>query len=252
MQDVLREGERTQTIYQHIQNHNYKKAYDELEKLQNHIHITDDQTQRCVKSVQAYCMYHSQDYAKAADLYGKLSEIFPNDEGFKAYHAQSLLKVGQFEPAYNIANGLSTGTKDTDIAHRATIVKVAAKYELNDMPGARQDGSKWSDDQEHKMILNGCVLFKNKQYEDAAWTFQHFLDLRGFEDHPMIVYNLAVCYYMQGKIPECLDMINRIIETGFKQHHNLVDPARSDCPRRLTAMVTYIPSSTACRAVLCS
>ena len=96
------------------------------------------------------------------------------------------------------------------------------------MPGARQDGSKWSDDQEHKMILNGCVLFKNKQYEDAAWTFQHFLDLRGFEDHPMIVYNLAVCYYMMGKIPECLDNINRIIETGFKQHHNLVDPARAD------------------------
>ena len=26
MQDVLREGERTQTIYQHIQNHNYKKV----------------------------------------------------------------------------------------------------------------------------------------------------------------------------------------------------------------------------------
>ena len=77
-------------------------------------------------------MYHSQDYTKAADLYGKLSELFPNDEGFKAYHAQSLLKVGQFEPAYNIANGLSTGTKDTDIAHRATIVKVGKNKSILD------------------------------------------------------------------------------------------------------------------------
>lgn len=58
---------------------------------------------RAALSLLAYCYFHMQDYANAADMYEQLTSFYPTQDHYKLYHAQSLFKAGLYTEAAKVA-----------------------------------------------------------------------------------------------------------------------------------------------------
>lgn len=52
--------------------------------------ITESSSTRAGLSLLAYCYFHIQDFASAANYYEKLTEMFPEDKEYKLHYAQAL------------------------------------------------------------------------------------------------------------------------------------------------------------------
>lgn len=80
-------------------------------------------------SLLAYCYYSIQDFVNASDCYEQLSQIYPDQDQYKLYFAQSLYKCGLNAESMQICSQIETPS----LQFKVIQLQAAIKYAENDI-----------------------------------------------------------------------------------------------------------------------
>jgi len=195
------DGEFTKTIYTLIRNQKYQ---DVINILNNELQFAP--RSRAALSLLAYCYFHMQDYANAADMYDQLTKFYPSVDSYKLYHAQSLFKAGLYTEASKVAQQIENAEYSSKIQQ----LQVAIQYELEEIAHTKTLISQMPPDSSEAVVATGCMLFKEEKYEEARAKFQEALNTAGYQCD--VAYNIALCYYKMKQLAPSLKHIADIIE----------------------------------------
>lgn len=70
---------------------------------------------RAALSLLGYCYYHIQDFGSSAECYEQLTQLHPDVEEYKVYHAQSLYKAGAYPEATKASFVLDNPSSHTKV-----------------------------------------------------------------------------------------------------------------------------------------
>lgn len=70
---------------------------------------------RAALSLLGYCYYHMQDFSSSAECYEQLTQLHPEVEEYKVYHAQSLYKAGAYPEATKASFVLDNPSSHTKV-----------------------------------------------------------------------------------------------------------------------------------------
>jgi tetratricopeptide repeat protein 30 len=212
MQAQVQEGTFTATIYGLIRDHKYEEV---IELLTVQLE-TNFPRSRAAISLLAYSYYMSGDYNNAAMYYDQLVSICPNIEEYQIYYAQSLFKAGQYAEAQR-----ECSTVESE-AFQQRVVKLQASiaYEQGELGNTKSFLEKhYGGTDPDVTVLQGCVLFKEGQYEEALAKFMEAQNALGFK--PDLAYNIALTYYQMKQYGSSLKHIAEVIERGIRDHPEL-------------------------------
>ena len=74
-------------------------------------------------------------------------------------------------------------------------------------------------DSAEAIVSEGCMFFKEEEFEKAKNKFQEALNMSGYQCD--IAYNIALCYYKMKQLAPSLKHIADIIEKGVREHPEL-------------------------------
>lgn len=120
--------------------------------------IPESNSSREGLSLLAYCYFYIQDFASATSYYEQLSIMFPENNDYKLYHAQSLYQSCLYDEAFKITEEI------THEDYRANVIKLQAaiKYGQEDLIAAKNlIDSCLVEDPDTEVNL-GCLLYKVK------------------------------------------------------------------------------------------
>ncbi|KAJ8319127.1 hypothetical protein KUTeg_004218 [Tegillarca granosa] len=166
-------------------------------------------------SLLGYCYFQMQDFVNASDCYEQLSIMHPEIEEYKMYYAQSLYKACLYQEAMKQACQIDNQKYQGQI----TKLQAAIKYGEEDLPGAKSLVEQCPADDPDTEINLGCLLFKEKRYEEACQKFTQAMQILGYK--PDISYNIALCHYQLKQYAPALKHIADIIERGIREHPEL-------------------------------
>jgi len=209
------EGQFTQTIYGLIRDQKFGEAIAHLT-----IELQNSPDNRAALSLMGYSAYYSGQFDLAFQMYEKLIELFPDNEDYKLYYAQSLFKAGEFVEASKAAVKVEGHQK------AVTTLLVANSYEQDDLVGCRRQLSKCSPDDPDTLVNSGCVLFKEGKHDLARQKFNEALSIIGYQ--PDLQYNIALCYYKTKQYGDSLRFLAEIIERGVREHPELSVGSNTD------------------------
>ncbi|XP_034314145.1 intraflagellar transport protein 70A isoform X3 [Magallana gigas] len=206
----LKEGEYTSTIYSLIKDQRYNDA----------VHLLSSQVQghtksRAALSLLGYCYFQMQDFVNAADCYEGLSMMHPEIEDYKLYYAQALYKACLYQEAMKVACQIDNPEYQSQI----TKLQAAIKFGEEDLPGAKSLVEQCPSDDPDTEINLGCLLYKDKLYEEACQKFTTAMAILGYQ--PQLSYNIALCHYQMKQYAPALKHIADIIERGIREHPEL-------------------------------
>ena len=69
------------------------------------------------------------------------------------------------------------------------------------------------------IVNQGCLLYLEQKYEEAARKFQEAMNITGAK--PYLSYNIALCFYRLKQYALSLKHIADIIEKGIREHPEL-------------------------------
>ncbi|CAH0550390.1 unnamed protein product [Brassicogethes aeneus] len=208
--NVINDGDFTKTIYNLIKDNRFNDAIKVLHG------IPESNSTRAGLSLLAYCYFYIQDFNNAASYYEQLMEIYPENDDYKLYYAQSLYQACLFDEAYQISNKLVD--KD-DYKGQITKLQAAIKYSQEDVLSAKNLVDSCPSDDPDKEVNLGCLLYKDGNYEEALLKFQNNIQNQGFK--PYLAYNIALCYYRMKDYGPALKHCADIIEKGIRDHPEL-------------------------------
>lgn len=211
-QRPIPDGQYTQTIYGYIKDQKYKEA---IANLQQQLQYVPES--RAALSLLGYCYYYTGQFDLASGMYEKLVRIYPDNEDYKLYYAQSLYKAGAYVEATKAAARVSILEKDKDKA--VTTLLVANSYEQDDIPACRRQLEKCAAADPDTMVNTGCILFKEGHHEKARQKFHDAIGIIGYQ--PELLYNVALCYYKTKQYGPALKNLAEIIERGVREHPEL-------------------------------
>ncbi|XP_005101014.1 tetratricopeptide repeat protein 30A [Aplysia californica] len=206
----IKEGEFTSTIYGFIKDQRFNEAV----QLLNH-QLQGETKSRAALSLLAYCYYQVQDFVNASDCYEQLASAHPEVEEYKLHYAQSLHKACLYQEAMKVACQIDNPNYQGQI----TKLQAAIKYGEEDLPGAKSLVEQCPADDADTEINFGCLLFKEKRYEEACEKFMGALQVLGYKAD--LSYNIALCHYMLKQYAPALKHIADIIERGIREHPEL-------------------------------
>ncbi|CAF0818713.1 unnamed protein product [Brachionus calyciflorus] len=206
----LRPGEATSKIYTLIKNAKYKDAIDIL-----NYQLQINQKSRAGLSLLAFCYYSIQDYVNASDCYEQLSNMYPDQEQYKLYYAQSLYKCGLNAEAMKICAQIETPSYQLKVLQ----LQAAIKYAEDDIKACMNYIERSPTDDVSSEINKACILFKEDKVEEALENFKRAKKIIGSRQD--ISYNIAVCYYRLKQYDISLKHIADIIEKGITEHPEL-------------------------------
>ncbi|CAH1273720.1 intraflagellar transport protein 70A-like isoform X1 [Branchiostoma lanceolatum] len=205
-----KEGEYTATVYRMIKEGKFIDVVHLLNlELQSH------PKSRPALSLLGYCYYQLQDFVNAAECYEQLSQLHPEVDDYKLYHAQSLYKACMYQEATK-----ATFTLESQ-AYQAKILKLQAaiKYGEEDLSGAKSLVEQGPSEDPDTDINLGCLLYKEGRYEEACHKFTTAMQILGYKAD--LSYNIALCYYSMRQYAPALKHIADIIERGIRDHPEL-------------------------------
>nr|XP_022317500.1 tetratricopeptide repeat protein 30A-like isoform X1 [Crassostrea virginica]XP_022317679.1 tetratricopeptide repeat protein 30A-like isoform X1 [Crassostrea virginica] len=206
----LKEGEYTSTIYSLIKDQRYNDAVQLLSsQVQGHT------KSRAALSLLGYCYFQMQDFVNAADCYEGLSNMHPEIEDYKLYYAQALYKACLYQEAMKVACQIDNPQYQSQI----TKLQAAIKFGEEDLPGAKSLVEQCPSDDTDTEINLGCLLYKDKMYEEACHKFTTAMQILGYQ--PQLSYNIALCHYQMKQYAPALKHIADIIERGIREHPEL-------------------------------
>ena len=121
-----------------------------------------------------------------------MTKFFPDCDSFnnyKLYHAQSLFKAGMYQEALKVLLQIDSA----DYADRILQLQCAIQYELEEIAQAKSFIGQLPPESAEALVAQGCMLYKEENYEDAKNKFQEALNLTGYQCD--IAYNISLCYY---------------------------------------------------------
>lgn len=210
MQTQIQEGNFTSAIYGLIKDHHYEEAIELLAA-----QLDEFPRSRAAMSLMAYCYYHIGDYHSASRMYEQLTKICPGVEEYRVYYAQSMYKAGMYQEAHKLCSLIDSEQH----ADRITKLQGAIAYEQEELPQTKAFLEKCHGDDPEVVVLQGCVLYKEGNYEAALAKFQEATNALGFK--PDLSYNIALCYYRMQQYGPSLKAIAEIIEKGIEEHPEL-------------------------------
>ncbi|KAM8825310.1 intraflagellar transport protein 70A isoform 1-T1 [Synchiropus picturatus] len=206
----IKDGEYTATIYKLIKEGQYVEA----------IHILNAQLQRHAKSRAAlsllgFCYYHIQDFSAAAECYEQLTQLHPEVEEYKVYHAQSLYKAGAYADATKASFLLDNSRS------RSKMLKLQAsiKYCEEQYSAAKSLLEQLPHDDPDLLYNSGCLLYQEGKFEEACRKFTSAMQMLGYV--PALSYNVALCHYSLKNFVQAHKHIDEIIERGIREHPEL-------------------------------
>lgn len=214
---VIREGEFTKTVYGYIRECQYDQAVKVLSN-----ELTNFPTSRCALSLLGYCYYHKQDFHNAAGTYGMLTQACPDNDEYKVYHIQALLKAGLYEEASQVC----TTVENSEYTERVMLLQAAISYEQDEVQLARSILDQCNPLAEEKQVFEGALYWKEKRYTEAMKMFQDAMQTVGYQAD--LAYNIALCNYSQKQYGPALKHIADIIERGVRDHPELSVGALSE------------------------
>ncbi|CAL1529886.1 unnamed protein product [Lymnaea stagnalis] len=206
----IKEGEFTSTIYGFIKEQRFNEAIQVL----NH-QLQGETKSRAALSLLAYCYYQVQDFVNASDCYEQLASLHPEVEDYRLYYAQSLHKACLYQEAMKVACQIDSPKYQGQI----TKLQAAIKYGEEDLPGAKSLVEQCPADDPDTEINFGCLLYKEKRYEEACAKFLGAMQVVGYKAD--LSYNIALCHYMLKQYAPALKHIADIIERGIREHPEL-------------------------------
>ena len=81
-------------------------------------------------------------------------------------------------------------------------------------------------DSAEAIVSEGCMFFKEEEFEKAKNKFQEALNMSGYQCD--IAYNIALCFYKMKQLAPSLKHIADIIEKGVREHPELGVGSNSD------------------------
>jgi tetratricopeptide repeat protein 30 len=206
----VQEGQYTQVIYTLIKDQKYSEAIQLLNaELQN------NPKSRAAFSLLGYCYYHSQDFQNAAQIYEKLSKLFPEVREYKMYYAQSLYKSSNYDDALKVTQSIENTGQNTKILQ----LQLAIVYEQDQIQSAKSLLNQLPSNNMEAVIGAGCILYKEGKYEEARAKFQEAINSYGYQED--VAYSIALCYYKTKQLAQSLKFIADIIEKGVQEHPEL-------------------------------
>ncbi|MEJ1278279.1 hypothetical protein NN561_009199 [Cricetulus griseus] len=216
------DGEFTAVVYRLIRDFRYSEAAQLLGA-----ELQRSPRSRAGLSLLAYCYYRLQEFELAAECYEQLSQMHPELEQYRLYHAQALYKACLYPEATRVAFLLDNPTYQT----RVLRLQAAIKYSEGDLPGARSlveqllsgegvEDSGGGNDYDGQINL-GCLLYKEGHYEAACSKFLAALQASGYQ--PDLSYNLALAYYSKNMSKHTIMLRDTVIEecVQFLEHCEL-------------------------------
>ncbi|KAH3764972.1 tetratricopeptide repeat protein 30A [Pelomyxa schiedti] len=215
----IAEGSYTSTIYRLISEHNYTEARVVLEGVSERF-----PENRASQSLLAYVTYQLQDFATSARVYGILCKRYSTVTEYRFNYAQSLYKSERYEEAMQVCMAI----KDAVYNSKVSKLKALIQYELDENSHTRALLESLSEDPE-ALVLQACILVKEKKYEEALKLFSDALLLLG--NHPYIEYNIALCHFYLEQHSLARKFILQIIERGIQEHPELSSYAPDPMPK---------------------
>ncbi|KAK0043143.1 tetratricopeptide repeat protein 30A [Biomphalaria pfeifferi] len=206
----IKEGEFTSTIYGCIKDQKFSEAIQVL----NH-QLQGETKSRAALSLLAYCYYQVQDFVNASDCYEQLAVLHPEVEDYRLYYAQSLHKACLYQEAMKVACQIDNPKYQGQI----TKLQAAIKYGEEDLPAAKSLVEQCPADDPDTEINFGCLLYKEKRYDEACDKFVGAMQVVGYKAD--LSYNIALCHYMLKQYAPALKHIADIIERGIREHPEL-------------------------------
>ena len=170
---------------------------------------------RAALSLLGYCYYSMQDFSMAATMYEQLVRYYPDNEEYRLYHAQSLLKSAAYDEVIPILNNF----KSSQFAQRILLMQAAAYYEQDDLSHAKSILSYCSTKDPEASIIDGAIMYKESKFEEARVKFQDALNQIGYQCD--LAYNVGLCHFKLKQWAPCLKFIAEIIEKGVREHPEL-------------------------------
>ncbi|KAJ6220820.1 hypothetical protein RDWZM_006632 [Blomia tropicalis] len=252
-----------------------RKYNDAIVVLTNELYANANS--RAALSLLAYCYYTIQDFGNAAHCYEQLNQLYPDQRNYLLNYSKCLFLVGDYEKALKTAYRYSEkfATKSSH-SNRTNLDQVGDHYdEFASIELVKlQAAIKYSNDEDFinaKVLIDqlpngnvdkeanlGCLLFKEKRYEEAIEKFSSCLQIenlnlnrtRGSSTTQLIndrkdssepiriisspgnasstsqrkvdlLYNIAVCYYHLKRYQEAMKFLGEIIGQGMQEHPEL-------------------------------
>lgn len=206
----IAEGQWTSTIYTMIAEGKHVEVIPLLEQ-----QLEVFPMNRAALSLLGYCYYHLQAFPEAANCYERLLQAHPEATEYKLIHAQALFKAGSYTEAQKVALSVD----DPKYQQRVLKLQAYIKYQQDELAATKARIDSCSQDDPDIIIAQGCLLFKEKKYEEARQRFTDALNTVGYK--PSIAYNIALCYYYMKQFIQARKYIIEIIEKGIKEHPGL-------------------------------
>jgi len=198
-------------IRKDVNNGDYKTAIAKLEKKR----ITTDNP-RAVYSLLGYCYFQSGKYKEAIEMYEYLSNAYPDFQEYKLYNGLCYYKTGKYETAGRIVDSID----DLSLVDKIEQLKAAISFSKNNYSEAREHLKRVNKRDATATINEGCILFKEKKYNEALKKFQEGISLVGGY-HNQLYYNIALCYYRMGDSKNSINFIKTIVKRANEKLQEL-------------------------------
>lgn len=99
------------------------------------------------------------------------------------------------------------------------MLQVSIMYEQEEIAHAKSLLNRISSSSVDMIVAQGCLLYKEGEYEEARQKFQEAINISGYQCD--LAYNIALCYYKLKQLAPALKYIADIIEKGVKEHPEL-------------------------------
>ncbi|XP_046402785.1 tetratricopeptide repeat protein 30A [Ischnura elegans] len=203
----VKDGEYTKTIYSLIRDQRYADAIQLLNStLETH------ENSRAALSLLAYCYFYSQDFISAANCYEQLTILFPSEEDYRIYYAQSLYQACLYDEAMKVTSQID----EPDSQEKVIKLKAAIKYGEGDLMAAKSLVDNCPADDVDTEINKGCILYKEDRHEEALQKFVGAQQRTSYCPH--LSYNVALCHYRLKDYNQALNHIATIEEYGISEH----------------------------------
>ena len=170
---------------------------------------------RAAMSLIATCKYQLDEFSAAVGYYQKLIQLAKDNDDYKFSLAMCLYKSCDYAAALKATYAVSS----PQYAEKVLQLQSAIKYMEDDLPASKSLIEKHNVENEEAVVNRGCLLYKEKLFQQAIDQFQRAVQLGGSKSH--LSFNIALCYYELREYALSLKYIADIIERGIKEHPEL-------------------------------
>jgi tetratricopeptide repeat protein 30 len=146
----------------------------------------------------------------------------PDVEQYRLYYAQSLYKAGNYLEASKACSGIESD----EYMQRVQKIQAYAHYEAGDLTATKAHAEKCLQADPDTMVLQGCILYKEENFEDSRKKFQEAQNVLEYQPH--VAYNIALCSFRLRQYTPSLKSMQEIIEKGIREHPELSVGSNTD------------------------